>query len=74
MKQRLNFEKMVERFDKYSFYTEGRIERDIENNRKGPFVIEITDSNGNPVKNATVKVKQISHEFKFGCSIFLLDG
>lgn len=74
MKQRLNFEKMVEHFDKYSFYTEGRIERDIENNRKGPFVIEITDSNGNPMKNATVKVKQISHEFKFGCSIFLLDG
>ena len=69
----LNFEKMLERFDECSFYTEEKIKRDIENNRKGPFIIEITDNEGNPVKNAFVKVKQISHEFNFGCSIFLLD-
>lgn len=73
MEERLNFEKMTEHFDRHSFYTESKIERDIENNRKGPFIIEITDNNGNPVKNASVKVKQISHEFNFGCSIFLLN-
>lgn len=73
MEERFNFEKMAEHFDKYSFYTDGKIERDIENNRKGPFIIEITDSGGNPVKNAFVKVKQISHEFNFGCSLFLLN-
>jgi len=67
------FKSMIDHFDRHSFYTEGRIQRDIENNRKGAFVLEIVDENMNPVTDAKVSIKQISHEFKFGCSLFLLD-
>ena len=68
-----DYKKMIDVFDRYSFYTHEKIERDIENNRKGAFALEIVDENGLPIKNASVKVKQLGHEFNFGCSSFLLD-
>ena len=71
MKER--FKSMIEHYDRHSFYTDAKIQRDIENNRKGAFVIEIVDENMNPVTDAKVNIRQISHEFKFGCSLFLLD-
>lgn len=71
MKER--FKSMIEHYDRHSFYTDAKIQRDIENNRKGAFVIEIVDENKNPVTDAKVNIRQISHEFKFGCSLFLLD-
>ena len=33
----------------------------------------IVDENGNGIKNARVKIKQTSHEFKYGANIFMLD-
>lgn len=60
-------------FDKESFYTKGQTERDIESNRKGGFVLEFRDADGNPLSNLGVKVSLKKHEFKFGCSSFLLD-
>lgn len=63
---------MVENFDRFSEYLEPKMERDIEENRKGQFVVKFRDAEGNPLENVTVKVRQKKHEFKFGCSIFHL--
>ena len=51
---------------------EARINEGIERNRKGYFKVTVTDGEGKPVE-ATVKVKQKSHEFRFGCNMFMLD-
>lgn len=51
---------------------EARISEGIERNRKGFFKVTVTDGEGKPV-DATVKIKQKSHEFKFGCNMFMLD-
>ena len=52
---------------------QNRISEGIEQNRKGDFKLCLTDVNGEPLKNVTVKVNQKSHEFKFGAHIFMLD-
>lgn len=62
--------KMLDEFDKFGDYTESKIKRDIESNRKGQFVLTFTDKNGNNLSGVDVKVKQITHEFKFGCTTF----
>lgn len=67
-----NLEKVVKAFDSFGYYVDRKIERDIEENRKGQFVINITDKNGKPFEGK-VRVKQLSHQFKFGCSLFHLD-
>lgn len=69
----MNRKKYIEQFDKYADYTERKIQRDIDQHRKGEFVLKLIDRNGKPIKGAQVKINQISHEFKFGCSLFLLD-
>ena len=48
-------------FDKESFYTKGQTERDIESNRKGGFVLEFRDADGNPLSNLGVKVSLKKH-------------
>lgn len=70
---RMNRKKYIEQFDKYADYTEQKIQRHIDQHHKGEFVLKPIDKNGKPIKGAQVKINQISHEFKFGCSLFLLD-
>lgn len=53
---------------------EERITSGIENNRKGWFTINVKDYNNKPLKDASVKIEQQSHEFLFGANIFMLDG
>lgn len=55
-------------------YTDGRINRGIEENRKGWAHLSFVDQDGKPAENLTVKVEQLTHEFKFGANIFMLDG
>ena len=45
----------------------------IEKYRKGNMKITIVDSEGRKIDNCSIKVKQISHEFKFGANLFMLD-
>ncbi|MDF3130877.1 endo-1,4-beta-xylanase [Kiritimatiellaeota bacterium B1221] len=52
---------------------ENRIQRDTERHRKGFAHLRVQDANGQIVENAKVEIKQRSHEFKFGCNMFLLD-
>ena len=49
-----------------------RIDAGIEKNRKSDAVLTVLDSAGKPVAGAEVKITQKSHEFLFGCNIFVL--
>ena len=49
-----------------------RINDGIEKNRKGNAILHIVDSNGASITNAEVVVSQQSHEFLFGCNLFVL--
>ena len=66
-------ETIIKKFDSFDYYLSGKIARDIEENRKGRFVINFKDEKGEPISGVHVKVRQKKHEFKFGCSTFYLD-
>lgn len=66
-------EKIIKDFDSYDYYLNGKIARDIEENRKGQFVLCFKNTSGEPLLDLHVKVRQKKHEFKFGCSLFYLD-
>ena len=65
--------KILEFFEAQRDYTEDKIKSGIESYRKGYGNIRLTDSEGNPVSGAKVRIKQKSHEFKFGANLFMLD-
>lgn len=50
-----------------------KVAHGIETYRKGDANITFTDKNGTPIPNVKVKIKQKSHEFRFGANIFMLD-
>lgn len=60
-------------FDRHRDFADDYVKTGIEKNRKGFARIAIRDKDGKPVKGATVKITQKSHDFKFGCNIFMLD-
>jgi len=49
-----------------------RIDDGIEQNRKSDAVLTIVDAAGNPLADAEVKIVQKSHEFLFGCNMFVI--
>ena len=49
-----------------------RIDENIERYRKGDAVVEVVNAQGAPVAGAKVSVTQQSHEFLFGCNLFVL--
>ena len=49
-----------------------RIKDDTERYRKADAVIEIVDAKGAPVKGAEIEAAQQTHEFLFGCNLFVL--
>lgn len=51
----------------------GRIERDIEKHRKGDATVEVVGKDGKPLADMMVEVRQQTHEFLFGCNLFVLD-
>ena len=51
-----------------------RIEQGIEQHRKGDFTLVLTDKAGKPVRNSTVEVRLVKHDFEFGANIFMLNG
>ena len=67
------FENVIKEFDKYSYYTEDKIARGIEEHRKGQFALVFKGRDGRLLHGVRVRVKQISHEFNFGCNLFCLD-
>ncbi len=49
-----------------------RIERDTEQYRKADAVIHVVDAQGQPIRDAKVAARQQTHEFLFGCNLFVL--
>ncbi len=45
----------------------------IERYRKGEATIQVADRSGKPLADATIVVRQQTHEFLFGCNLFVLD-
>lgn len=66
-------EKLLELFEKNKDYMNERIKGGIEQNRKGYANICVKDKDGNAVSNVKMKLKQKSHEFKYGANLFMLD-
>ena len=64
---------VIEQFDRFDYYLSPKLDRDIEEHRKGQFVLRFVMPDGAPLDNVRVQVKLIDHEFKFGCSLFHLD-
>ena len=60
-------------FNEQKDYMDERVETGIELYRKARCRIKIVDKDGQPIKGITVKAKQKSHDFNFGCNMFLLD-
>jgi len=54
-------------------WMEDRITSGIEANRKGFLKVRFVDSEGNPIENVHLKLEQKTHDFKFGCNLFMLD-
>ena len=52
---------------------EFKIKMNTELHRKGFGKISLVDASGEPVKSASIILKQKSHEYKFGCNIFMLN-
>ncbi len=49
-----------------------QIDANIEKYRKADFALEIVDENGAPVRDARITVRQMDHEFVFGCNGLML--
>ena len=73
MSEKKQMQMLIDEFDRFGFYLDEKLDRDIEEHRKGAFKLLFTDKNDIPLKNVSVKIKQTSHEFKFGCNTFYLD-
>lgn len=50
-----------------------RVKAGIENARKGFATIKVVNAAGEPVKGASVRIRQKTHDFKYGANIFMLD-
>lgn len=66
-------EKVLAGFARHKDFMEDYIKTGIEANRKGFGRITVKNADGSPVKGASVKLTQKTHDFKFGCNIFMLD-
>ncbi len=60
-------------FNRNDDFMKGEVEANIEKYRKGDFRFRITDKDGKPLDGAVVEIEQLTHEFKFGANIFMLD-
>lgn len=69
----VNREELLKNFEEQKEFMQDRVQSGIEQNRKGYCRIKVRDAGGNAVKGAKIKVKQKTHEFKFGANLFMLD-
>lgn len=51
-----------------------RVQRDIDTNRKGDAVVTVLGRDGRPVEGASVRARQVTHDFLFGCNIYMFDN
>ena len=59
-------------YDSCEFF-EKTVKENIEKYRKGDAKIFVVNKDGSPVKDAQITLNQLTHHFKFGANIFMLD-
>lgn len=64
---------VLELFEQQKDILETRVNSGIEQHRKGDAVITVTDENGAPIPGARVTARQVSHAFRYGANLFMLD-
>ncbi len=60
-------------FEEQKMQSNKRIEGDIQKYRKAFAKIKVVNSQGELIENVKGRIKQKTHDFKFGCNIFMLD-
>jgi GH35 family endo-1,4-beta-xylanase len=65
--------KVLDLFEEQKDIVDQKISEGIEKYRKGDGDIKIVDQNGAVISGATIRLKQKSHEFRFGANLFMLD-
>ena len=68
-----NRKEVLKYFEQSKDFFENIIYPNIEKYRKGSIKLSFKDEKGNPILCESIKIKQISHEFKFGANLFMLD-
>ncbi len=66
-------EKVLKIFRENEDFIQERVKYGIELYRKGYNTIRFVDKNGKPVTNVRFKINQKTHDYNFGCNIFMLD-
>ena len=64
---------LLKGFDDNRAFMEHTVQPNIERNRKGLMTLTVTKSDGTPAVGVPVTIKQMSHDFNFGCTLFLLE-
>ena len=65
--------KILELFEEQKDIVDQKVSEGIEKYRKGDGNIKLVDQNGAIISEAKIKIKQKSHEFRFGANLFMLD-
>ena len=68
-----NRKKILELFDEQKELIDKKVSDGIEKYRKGDGKVKVIDKSGAPLPNVKIKLTQMSHEFRFGANIFMLD-
>lgn len=66
-------ENVLGHFIHHKDYTDERVKSGIELYRKSSAKLAVKDKEGNPVPGVRIKAVQKTHDFNFGCNMFLLD-
>ena len=64
---------ILEPFEKKKDFMNDRIATGIEANRKGFAFLELFDEQGGKIKDAEIRIRQKTHDFKYGANLFMLD-
>lgn len=67
------FGNVLDLFDEQELFWKQKVSEGIEQHRKGSATVKLIDQDGKPIRNATVKINQKSHAFRFGANLFMLD-
>jgi hypothetical protein len=59
-------------YDSCEFFDK-TVKENIEKYRKGEVKIFVVNKDGSPIKDAQITLNQLTHHFKFGANIFMLD-
>ena len=64
---------ILQHFEEQKSFVNSRLEANIEAVRKGFCSLHLTDSEGNPITDAHIRVNQKGHAFRYGANLFMLD-